>query len=121
MREPLPDRRAQETVTFEFRGLSYDLSIGRFPDGRLAEVFVACAKSTSPSAADARDAAILISVACQYGASPEALRNAVTRVDAFDMGEPVEAADGIGGAMLDCIVSNLGGFGPDPDTPQARA
>lgn len=112
-REDLPARRACETITFDFRNLSYDLSVGRFEDGRLAEVFIACSKSTSPSAADARDAAVLISVACQYGASPEALRRAITRVEEPVLGRLEEVAAGIGGEMLDKIVELLGGFGPE--------
>jgi ribonucleoside-diphosphate reductase alpha chain len=112
-REPLPSRRACETITFNFRGLSYDLSVGRFEDGRLAEVFIACSKSTSPSAADARDACVLISVACQFGASPEALRRAITRVEEPMLGEMKEVPAGIGGAILDIIAADLGGFGPE--------
>lgn len=110
-REDLPARRACETITFNFRNLSYDLSVGRFEDGRLAEVFIACSKSTSPSAADARDACVLISVACQFGASPEALRKAITRVEDNVLGKIEEVPAGIGGAILDIIATKLGGFG----------
>lgn len=112
-REPLPSRRGVETITFHFRGLTYDMGVGRFEDGRLAEVFIACSKSTSPSAADARDAAVLISVACQFGASPDALRRAITRVEESVMGSIEEVAAGIGGAMLDEIAKLPDGFGPE--------
>lgn len=111
-RESLPDRRAQETASFTFRNIVYDLSVGRFEDGRLAEVFIACSKSTSPAAADARDACVLISIACQYGADPATLHKAVTRVDDFDGGRQIERPDGIGGVILEKIVELLGGFGP---------
>jgi hypothetical protein len=40
MRERLPDRRPSEIFNFLSMGLRFTGSISRFPDGRLAEVFL---------------------------------------------------------------------------------
>ena len=95
-RSRLPNRRAHEILEFEFRGLAYTAGIGRYPDGALAEVFLECVKAQSQSAADARDAAVCLSIALQYGVPPQAIRSAVTR---DSHGEP----SGIIGAVLDLI------------------
>jgi hypothetical protein len=47
-RERLPNRRQSETFDFEFAGLRYTCTIGRFRDGRIAEIFLAA--DTSPPA-----------------------------------------------------------------------
>ena len=54
----LPDRRAAETVTFEFAGLRYVVTIGRYPDGSLAEAFFRNHKNNSAADVNARDAGI---------------------------------------------------------------
>jgi hypothetical protein len=62
-RERLLNRRLPEVVQF---GL-YVADIGRFDDGRLAEVFLTAAKTDTGVEASARDAAIIASLAFQYG------------------------------------------------------
>jgi ribonucleoside-diphosphate reductase alpha chain len=96
MRHRLPNRRAHETIEFWFRGLAYAVGVGRFPDGSLAEIFVDCSKGSSPLAADARDAAVCLSIALQYRVPPQAIREAVTR-------EANGQASGIVGAVLDLL------------------
>lgn len=95
-RRRLPNRRAHEAIGFEFRGYAYTLGVGRFGDDALAEVFIDCAKGSTPVAADARDAAVCLSLALQYGVPPEAIRSAVTR-------EADGSASGIVGAVLDLL------------------
>lgn len=95
-RRLLPNRRAHEILEFEFRGLTYTAGVGRFENGGLAEVFVECSKVQSQLAADARDAAICLSIALQHGTPADAIRAAVTR---DGQGEP----SGIVGAVLDLI------------------
>jgi hypothetical protein len=95
-RRRLPNRRAHEVLAFTFRGLSYTAGIGRFGDGALAEIFIDCAKGSTPVAADARDAAVTLSIALQYGVQTEAIRDAVTR-------EADGSASGIVGAVLDLL------------------
>lgn len=80
-RERLPNCRLNEAFEFEHEGLRYHMSIGRYDDGRPAEIFVSCAKNTSASEFMARDAAVLISIALQYGAPVEVMRGAITRLD----------------------------------------
>ena len=63
MRTKLPNRRHHETIGFNFRGYAYTLGVGCFGDGALAEVFIDCAKGSTPVSADARDAAVCLSLA----------------------------------------------------------
>ncbi len=92
----LPNRRPHEIREFEFRGLGYTAGIGRFNSGDVAEVFIECAKAQSQLAADARDAAVCLSISLQHGVPAEAIRAAVTR---DSQGEP----SGIIGAVLDLL------------------
>ncbi len=39
-RERLPNRRLGETFELEVAGLRYTATVGRFPDGRIAELFL---------------------------------------------------------------------------------
>jgi hypothetical protein len=95
-RQRLPERRAHEAISFVFRGQKYTAGVGRFADGSLAEIFLDCAKGSSPLAADARDAAVTLSIALQHGVPAEAIRSAVTR-------EANGSASGIVGAVLDLL------------------
>jgi hypothetical protein len=60
-RERLPNRRLGETFELEVAGLRYTCTIGRFPDGRLAEIFLQNHKKTTlrpiPRRATARSCA----------------------------------------------------------------
>ena len=66
-RERLPDRRLAETLDLEFAGLRYTVAIGRFPDCRSGEVFVANCKVGNAADVAVRDAGILISLLFQHG------------------------------------------------------
>ncbi len=98
-RARLPNRRVHETREFEFRGLRYSVGIGRFDDGSVAEVFLECAKAQSHSDADARDAAIAISLGLQHGVSAESLLSSVTR---DSHGEPSSVIGAALDAIADC-------------------
>lgn len=78
-RQRLPNRRASETFSFELDGLRFTGTVSRFPDGRIAELFVSNHKSGNQSDTNVRDAAILLSFALQYGADAEAIRRALCR------------------------------------------
>lgn len=97
-RERLPSRRDSSLFEIEFRNLVYVVGFSEFPDsGRVAEVFIdAPAKGLTPLNHDAKDVAVLISLALQYGAPMQVLRDAVTR---DEDGKPI----GVGGAALDAI------------------
>jgi hypothetical protein len=76
-RRRLPDRRANETYTFEYDGHLYRASAGRFPNGELAEIFLDVAKAGTPLQLNAECVAILTSLALQHGVPPETIRHAV--------------------------------------------
>ena len=79
-RQRLSQRRAHELVDFEHGGHRYTAGIGRFDDGRLAEVFLNVpGRVGSGIEAMARDAATVASIALQYGAPAKTIRRALTR------------------------------------------
>jgi hypothetical protein len=78
-RERLSDRRDCETFSFECNGLIYSASIGRFNDGRLAEIFLGNAKAGSHSDSAAKDSAVVCSIALQHGVPLETIRKALLR------------------------------------------
>jgi hypothetical protein len=78
-RERLPNRRACESRTFELNGLWFSLTVSRFPDGRISELFLNNHKAGNQSDTNARDAAIIFSFAVQYGADADAIRKALCR------------------------------------------
>ena len=92
MRQRLDNRRACETFAFECSGLAYVASIGRHPDGRLAEIFISNAKVGSHSDAAARDSAIVCSLALQFGADVETIRRALCRDSRGRASGPLGAA-----------------------------
>src|SRR5262249_18552715 len=71
--------RLAETFELEVAGLRYTCTVGRFTNGRLAEVFLSNHKSNSAADTSARDSAIVFSIAVQCGADPEAIRRALSR------------------------------------------
>jgi hypothetical protein len=78
-RERLANRRTSEFCDFECMGMRFTASFSRFPDGRLAEVFLDNHKAGSAIGTLVRDAAIAVSFALQFGADPEAIRAALCR------------------------------------------
>jgi hypothetical protein len=79
MRQRLANRRASENFTFELDGLRYTATVSRMEDGRMAELFLNSTKGGSQSDTNARDAAIMLSFALQYGADLDAIRDALSR------------------------------------------
>jgi hypothetical protein len=66
-RQRLPNRRSHWLYRFESGGQVYTGGIGRFDDGRIAEIFINGAKVGSAAEANAQDAAIVASLALQQG------------------------------------------------------
>lgn len=98
------NRRAGETFEIVHAGQRYSVMLGRADAsgrGEPLEVFVSAHQLSSQVEALARDAAILISFALQYGIPVAELRAAVTR------GETEEPAT-IVGAILDAIGAERG-------------
>jgi hypothetical protein len=74
-----PNRRLCESFTFVLDGLRFTASIGRFPDGRIGELFLTNHKSGNQSDTNARDASIILSFALQHGADINGIRKALCR------------------------------------------
>jgi hypothetical protein len=96
IRQRLPDRRGAEHFNFICNGLHYTASIGRYADGELAEIFISNAKAGSHSDAAAKDAAVVCSIALQFGAPLDVIRHALLR-------DPRGVASSPLGAALDLI------------------
>jgi hypothetical protein len=78
-RQRLQNRRPHWLYRFECDGQVYTGGIGRFEDGRIAEVFINGAKVGSAAEANAQDAAIVASLALQHGCPLETIRHALVR------------------------------------------
>jgi hypothetical protein len=85
MRERLPNRRKAESLDFEHGGRRWTLTVGRFPDGRVAEIFLDAPKA-SPIAEMAKEGALTASLALQHGAPLETLRHALAGRSAGPLG-----------------------------------
>ena len=99
-RRRLENRRASLTFEVTVSGLRYTATISRFADGGLAEIFLTNTKPSSQSDANARDAAVVCSLALQHGMPLETIRGALLR-DA--RGQPSTPL----GAALDIIAHAL--------------
>lgn len=95
-RRSLPARRFHETFSFSHWQVNYNVGLGRFPDGQLGEVFINTDKVGTQSDVLARDSAVLLSLALQFGVPISRLRHAVTR-------EPNGDASGPIGKLLDML------------------
>jgi ribonucleoside-diphosphate reductase alpha chain len=92
-RERLPDRRAAEFYAFEHDGRRWTATIGRFSDGRIAEVFLDAAKDT-PLVQLAKETAIVASLALQSGCPLGTLRHALAGRDVGPLGEALSLVEG---------------------------
>jgi ribonucleoside-diphosphate reductase alpha chain len=99
-RAHLPHRRAHEVIDFEHDNHRYTAGIGRFDDGRIAELFLNCGKAGTHVEAVARDAAITASLLFQHGGSLEILRHALTRKGDGSAAGPLAA-------VLDILASEV--------------
>lgn len=101
-RLPLPNKRRSKTLEWSWRGAPYTITYSCFEDGGLAEVFIHHRHSSKmshglePLNDDAKDAAVALSIALQYGAPAEVIRRAMTRLSDGK-------AIGLMGAVLDLL------------------
>ena len=95
-RRALPARRLCDTFEIPFGGLNrcHTITVGYYDDGRIGEVFISGGKSGEQVEAIARDGAVLLSIALQYGASLDTIRHAITR-------DSQEQPQSIVGAVVD--------------------
>jgi hypothetical protein len=78
-RERLPNRRASQNIAFERDNLNYQMTVGLYPDCRVGEIFLNAEHSNSLLDALAHDAAIVVSLALQFGCPLETIRHALKR------------------------------------------
>jgi hypothetical protein len=78
-RRRLRNRRASQTFEIESQGLTFTVTASRYDDGGLAEVFLQNHKAGSMAGIAASDAAIVCSLALQYGVPLETIRRALMR------------------------------------------
>jgi hypothetical protein len=78
-RERLPNRRFATTFDIVVGGLRYTSSIGRYPDGRVGEIFLTNHKAGSQAGIAASDAAVLCSLLLQHGVPLDAIRKYLAR------------------------------------------
>jgi len=100
----LDNRRRSETFGFECAGLKYTATESWVDDGRLGEIFLSNHRANSHADACATDAAILASLALQFGCPLAVLCRALLRDSQGRPSTPI-------GVALDLLAdpSNLGG------------
>jgi single-stranded DNA-binding protein len=95
-RERLPNCRQRESFEFRHAGHVFTLCAGFHSEGRIAEIFLSSNKPGSLIEAIARDAAITVSIALQFGADIEMIRTALTK----DHGGPAMIAALVQGSLF---------------------
>ena len=76
-RQRLPNRRASVTVEFWLAGQIYKATASRFPDGRIAELFLDVGKAGSAVQEQAETAAMLVSMLLQNGIHCDDIRSLI--------------------------------------------
>lgn len=103
-REVLPNRREAETFAFSYAldvgqtPFRFIATVGRYPDGRIAEVFLNAVKNGTPVDHSVRDAATVVSLALQHGTSLDTVRHAMGRRPNGEAMSPI-------GACLDILAN----------------
>lgn len=108
-RTRLPNRRACETFGFTLAGMAYTASVGFDERGRPLEIFLGAAKSGTDVAIATQEAAILTSLALQYGVPLDVLRGGALRTEA---GTP----EGAVGHLIDLIWHRINAKPPEAVT-----
>jgi hypothetical protein len=98
-RERLSNRRVHEIFDFEAMGLRFTAGVGRYPDGRIGEIFLNHHNAGSAIGTLARGLAIVFSFAVQHGADAEAIRRAACRHGQGQSSGPL-------GYVLDIVLSD---------------
>jgi hypothetical protein len=78
-RERLPNRRSAETFEIDALGLRFRATIGRHPSGKIGEIFRSNHRVNSMAGIMASDAAVVASIALQYGVPLDVIRHALMR------------------------------------------
>jgi hypothetical protein len=98
-RQRLPNRRQCESFEFRHAGHPFTLTAWHYPDNRIGEIFISSNRAGSQVEAVARDSAIAVSIALQFGADLQTIRAALTK---DHDGQPATLL----GAALDALVES---------------
>jgi hypothetical protein len=96
LRRRLPQRRGALAIEFEHAGHRFRMQAGHFADGSLGEIFLDAGKQNSSLDAFAADAAILVSLLLQFGATPAEIGHALHR-----------APDGTAASLVGAVIDRL--------------
>jgi hypothetical protein len=96
-RERLPNKRACETSDFARENHNYRMTVGFYRDGRVGEIFLNAEHANSLLDVLAHDAAIIASIALQFGCPLDTIRHALKRDSSGLAASPI-------GQALDRIV-----------------
>ena len=77
-RQHLSNRRGSVRFPIRHDGAVYLVTLSKFDDGRIAEIFLDCAKPDSAIAVHANDAAVLASLLLQHGVTVAAIRRSIS-------------------------------------------
>jgi hypothetical protein len=91
-RDRLPYRRASQNIAFERDNLKYQMTIGLYPDARVGEIFLNAEHANSLLDVMAHDAAILASIALQFGCPLNTIRHAIKRDSSGTAASPIGQA-----------------------------
>jgi hypothetical protein len=91
-RDRLPNRRSAISTSFERDGARFEMTAGYYPDGRAGEIFLNADRANSLLDFLMSDAAILASLALQYGAPLDVIRHALKRDSRGEAASPIGAA-----------------------------
>lgn len=100
-RELLPARRSAESFDFHVGQVRYTATLGYYDDGRLGEVFLCGPKAGTDLENNARDAAVMASIALQHGAGVDVLRHGLSRDEGEGALTPI-------GRLLDMLSQEAG-------------
>ena len=92
VRDRLPNRRNALSTSFERDGARFEMTAGYYPDGRAGEIFLNADRANSLLDFLMSDAAILASLALQYGCPLDELRHALKRDGRGIAASPIGAA-----------------------------
>lgn len=95
-RRILPQRRSAETFQFRFWNQPVSVTIGYYDDGTPGEIFLDAGKTGQDVQSTARDAAVVLSLALQHGATVDTIQHALTRL-----------GDGSAASILGVVVDRL--------------
>lgn len=93
-RQRPPDRRGAELFAFCHGGRNWTATIGRFADGRLAEIFIDGPKE-APVVELAQESAIVASLALQAGCPLDTLKHALDGRDVGPLGAALAIIEGV--------------------------